>query len=111
MISPTAQSQEVKLEFKLSGNNSDLWAHFALETYFPRYERFGFIATGNRMFVQYSTDGSTWYYPKDLLTAIDVGAWYVLTFKVLPPARDTSRCGTGTIRPGAATIWWTCPPG
>ena len=43
---PTGQSQEVKLEFKLSGNTSDLWAHFALEMYFPRYARFGIIATG-----------------------------------------------------------------
>ncbi|MCL5999138.1 MAG: hypothetical protein M1546_24205, partial [Chloroflexi bacterium] len=84
-LSPTAPSQSVQLEFKLNGNNADLYAHFMLEASSTPYVRFGIIATGNRIFVQYTTDGVNWIYPPaDLINAIEVGAWYVLRLKVLP---------------------------
>ncbi len=77
----SAQDQGIKVEFKVDSN--DTVAHFMLEGSGSPYRRFGVIAGGNKIYVQYS-DGVNWYYPQDLVNPIEVGAWYVLTLKATP---------------------------
>ncbi|MFZ6026388.1 MAG: RHS repeat-associated core domain-containing protein [Chloroflexota bacterium] len=76
------QEQGVKLEFKVDGPNT--LAHFALEATGSPYRRFGVVANGNKIYVQYNADGSNWQTPADLINPVEPGVWYVLTLKTSP---------------------------
>ncbi|MEJ5310984.1 MAG: carbohydrate binding domain-containing protein, partial [Anaerolineae bacterium] len=70
----------LQLRFKVS--QTDTLAHFAIEANDSTYRRFGVIADGGKLYVQYRADGATWRYPADILTNLQVNTWYVLRIVV-----------------------------
>jgi hypothetical protein len=53
-------------------------AYFSIETTNTPYRRFGAVAAGGRLYLQY-TDGGTYTYPGNILsTTLETGQWYTL---------------------------------
>jgi len=70
----------LQLRFKVS--QTDTGAVFAIEANDSTSRRFGVIADAGKLYVQYRDDGTTWRYPADLLTNLQVNTWYVLRIVV-----------------------------
>jgi flagellin-like protein len=67
------------VEFKVDAG--DTVAHFTIRADDTTYRRWGMIANGNKIYVQYN-DGGGWKYPKDLINPALINTWYVAMFKV-----------------------------
>ncbi len=80
-LSGSLQGQGIKVEFKV--DNTDTIAHFMLEAGSTQYRRFGVVASGNKIYVQYNSDGVNWVYPADLINPVELNVWYVLTLKII----------------------------
>jgi hypothetical protein len=63
-------------------DRTDAVAIFAIEDSDTVNRRFGLIANGDRLYVQYTTDGSNWVYPLDLVEDLALDTWYVLQIAV-----------------------------
>jgi RHS repeat-associated protein len=69
------------VEFRFRVDRTDTASHFMVEANDSPYSRFGAIAHGGRIYVQYN-DGSGWQYPGDLITNLQANTWYVVRIVV-----------------------------
>ncbi len=67
------------LRFKVDATNTS--AHFSIEANDATYRRFGAVADGGRLYVQYN-DGGGYRAPIDLLSNLELNTWYVLRIVV-----------------------------
>ena len=69
----------VQVRFKV--DQTETLAHFSVEANDATYRRFGAVAYGGKLHVQYN-DGSGYRYPAELLSSLQLNTWYVLRIVV-----------------------------
>jgi hypothetical protein len=73
---------KTKMQVRFMVDRADPIAHFVVDTDVNPYQRFGVVADGGAITVEYTFDGIDYFYPKVLIPNMRTNAWYTLEITV-----------------------------